>query len=81
MMRGCAGRQDRKLDEGELAVAMTWAEPLWDSVLLPQRFLDKARASLPGLRRPVEMTILDEEVFGALRLQRLRLRHDQQVPE
>lgn len=172
MMRGYAGRQDRKLDEGELAVAMTWAEPLrdvamprslalrqlaagetlhcvwsgkrleagtldidhclpwaawpcsdlwnlmpahrsvnqhqkkhrlpaeallqaaqeriqgwWqraylqDSVLLPQRFMDEARASLPGLRRPVEMTILDEDVFGVLRLQRLRLRHDQQVPE
>jgi SAM-dependent methyltransferase len=47
--------------------------------VLPRRFADEARASLPGL-----MGITDpppEEVFAALLLQRLRLRHDQQVPE
>jgi hypothetical protein len=47
--------------------------------LLPQRFVDEARASLPGLSDPA--TVAPEEVFAALRVQRLRLRHDQQVPE
>ena len=47
--------------------------------LLPRRFADEARASLPGLGRPV--ALVADEVFAALRVQRLRLRHDQQVPE
>jgi hypothetical protein len=50
-----------------------------DIPLLPQRFVDEARASLPGLGDPT--TVVPEEVFAALRVQRLRLRHDQQVPE
>jgi hypothetical protein len=47
--------------------------------VLTRRFADEARSSLPGL-----VGIADpppEEVFAALLLQRLRLRHDQQVPE
>ena len=47
--------------------------------VLPRRFADEASASLPGL-----MGITGpppEEVFAALLLQRLRLKHDQQVPE
>lgn len=49
------------------------------NVLLPRRFVDEARASLPGLGGVVQPA--PGEVFAALRAQRLRLRHDQQVPE
>ena len=47
--------------------------------VLPRHFTDEARASLPGLAH--EETSPLEEVFAALQVQRLRLRHDQQVPE
>ncbi|MGE4049279.1 MAG: methyltransferase [Acetobacteraceae bacterium] len=47
--------------------------------LLPQRFSDEARASLPGLEN--DSTASPLEVFEAMRVQRLRLRHDQQIPE
>lgn len=47
--------------------------------VLPRRFADEARASLPGLAG--DAVPPPEEVFAALRVQRLRLRHDQQVPE
>jgi hypothetical protein len=50
-----------------------------DTPLLPQRFMAEARASLPGLDNPGAAT--SDEIFAALRVQRLRLRHDQQVPE
>ncbi len=46
---------------------------------LPRRFVDEARASLPGLAG--DAVPPPGEVFAALRVQRLRLRHDQQVPE
>jgi hypothetical protein len=49
-----------------------------DSVL-PRQFTNEARASLPGLVGTTDPA--SEEVFAALLLQRLRLRHDQQVPE
>jgi hypothetical protein len=45
------------------------------SPLLPHRFSDKARASLPGLGGPEAPP--PEEVFAAVRVQRLRLRHGQ----
>ena len=48
--------------------------------LLPQRFVDEAAASLPGLADPA-LAGMPDEVFAALRVQRMRLRHDQQVPE
>ena len=165
LMRDYAIRQDRVLDEGAMAAAMTWAEPALDVALsreralallghgealhcvwsgrkltagafclpwsawpcgdlwnllpvhpevnrhqkrerlpgaellrkaaepiqdwwqraylgapgLQQRFGDEARASLPGL--VALETTPPEEVFAALYAQRLRLRHDQQVPE
>lgn len=44
---------------------------------MPARFTEEARASLPGLGRDTA----PEEVFGAMALQRLRLRLDQGVPE
>jgi hypothetical protein len=47
--------------------------------LFPRRFADEARASLPGLSGSA--TVSSSEVFAAVRVQRLRLRHDQQVPE
>lgn len=47
--------------------------------VLPQQFADEARASLPGLISTANP--LPEDVFAALLLQRLRLRHDQQIPE
>ncbi len=47
--------------------------------LLGQRFVGEARASLPGLSNLTMPAATD--VFEALRVQRLRLRHDQQVPE
>ena len=48
-------------------------------LVLPRQFADEARASLPGLAGSAEPA--PEEVFAALMLQRLRLRHDQNVPE
>jgi hypothetical protein len=57
-----------------------WQRAYLDSShLLPERFANEARASLPGLGGPAASDL--EEVFAALRVQRLRLRHDQQVPE
>jgi SAM-dependent methyltransferase len=47
--------------------------------VLSRQFADEARASLPGLTGTAEPA--PEEVFAALMLQRLRLRHDQHVPE
>jgi hypothetical protein len=49
------------------------------SPLFPRRFVDEARASLPGLGDSAAVS--SPEVFAAVRMQRLRLRHDQQVPE
>ena len=48
--------------------------------LLSRRFFEEASASLPGLSRADE-PILPGDVFDGVRLQRLRLRTDQQVPE
>jgi SAM-dependent methyltransferase len=47
---------------------------------LSERFSLEAAASLPGLR-PADAVHRLEELFGAVRLQRTRLRHDQQIPE
>ena len=57
-----------------------WRRAYLDTPVLQQRFGDEARASLPGLIA-LETTMPPEEVFAALQVQRLRLRHDQQVPE
>ena len=50
------------------------------SAVLPRRFADEARASLPRLAGEAGPPA-PEAVFAALRVQRLRLRHDQGVPE
>ena len=49
--------------------------------LLPVRFGHEAQASLPGLRTGDADAPGPERVFAAVGLQRMRLRHDQQVPE
>lgn len=49
--------------------------------LLPVRFGHEARASLPGLRTDHAEVCDPERVYAAVGLQRMRLRHDQQVPE
>lgn len=49
--------------------------------VLARRFADEARASLPGLGGQSAPVPELGEVFAALRVQRLRLHHDQQVPE
>jgi hypothetical protein len=70
-----AGAEERVIgwwQTGYLAAGDTW---------LPARFGHEARASLPGLRSEVADAHDPERVFAAVGLQRLRLRHDQQVPE
>jgi SAM-dependent methyltransferase len=52
------------------------AEPL-----LPGRFAQEARASLPGLAGVTAEAPSLDAVFATVGLQRLRLHHDQQVPE
>jgi hypothetical protein len=47
-----------------------------DDTPLPVQFLQEARASLPALS-----TSDPRDVFACVCLQRIRLRHDQQVPE
>ena len=46
---------------------------------LARRFSDEARASLPGLAQAGAWAT--EDVLAALHVQRLRLKHDQKVPE
>jgi len=55
-----------------------WRQAYLDSTEtpLPDQFLQEARATLPTLS-----TADPEEVFDRVSLQRIRLRHDQQVPE
>ena len=48
--------------------------------LMPLRFTNEARASLPGLFNIANSLTLDD-LFAAVMMQRLRLKHDQQVPE
>ena len=61
---------------------LRWCEAAYArGELLPQRFAEEARASLPGLAGDAGEPALPGAVFAAVSLQRLRLRHDQQVPE
>lgn len=81
------GKRDRLPADGLLRAAAEPIQGWWRRAyldgggpLLPQRFVDEAAASLPGLASPALVDV-PQEVFAALRVQRLRLRHDQQVPE
>lgn len=49
-----------------------------DNPLLPNRFIIEAKASLPGL---TDESANPDKIFEAVRMQRLRLKHDQQIPE
>jgi SAM-dependent methyltransferase len=46
---------------------------------LTERFFTEAQAALPSLENPAMLNVCD--VFEGLELQRIRLHHDQQVPE
>ena len=57
---------------------MDWWEQAYlrrAETLLPAQFMQEARASLPGFSTG------NSGVFSAACLQRIRLHHDQQVPE
>ena len=81
-------KRDRLPADGRLRAAGAAIQAWWhdayltgaDDAVLPRRFANEARASLPGLAEPSAI-LSPAEVFGALQVQRLRLRHDQQVPE
>jgi hypothetical protein len=68
------------LQAAQMPIMDWWRSAYLSGEVLPRRFADEARASLPGLGSAMP-TVVPEEVFTAMRLQRLRLRHDQQVPE
>ena len=73
---------DRRLRAAGAAIQAWWhhAYLAKTDALLPQRFADEARASLPGLTEAL-VAPSPAEVFGALQVRRLRLRYDQKVPE
>lgn len=80
-------KRERLPADGRLRAAGDAIQAWWrraylvdGGLVLPRRFADEARASLPGLEGEAGQPTL-EEVFAALCVQRLRLRHDQQVPE
>lgn len=81
-------KRDRLPSDGLLRAAAKPIQGWWRhayldpdrvNLLLPRRFADEARASLPGLGGTAAPDL--DEVFAALCMQRLRLRHDQQVSE
>ncbi|WP_419729197.1 hypothetical protein [Lichenicola sp.] len=85
-------KRDRLPSNERLQAASGPIQAWWDTAysqsdVLPQRFVQEARASLPGLKEEVQGAHGADRssslsgVFAALQLQQLRLRHDQQVPE
>ena len=66
------------MSRGEARITGWWEQAyLWRAeTLLPIQFMQEARASLPGFS-----TGDAGDVFSAVCLQRIRLHHDQQVPE
>ena len=80
------GKRDRLPSEALLAAA---AEPIRDwwqasyliGEVLPGRFALEAAASLPGLGQIPVADLRPDQLLDAMQLHRLRLRHDQQVPE
>lgn len=80
-------KRDRVPADTSLMRARDRIEDWWDEAYrsadesaVASRFWDEARASLPGLSRPRD-TIELNDVFGAMRLQRVRLKFNQQAPE
>jgi SAM-dependent methyltransferase len=66
------------LSRAEDRIIAWWRQAFLDNVdtQLPEQFLQEARASLPTFS-----TSAPNDVFASVTLQRIRLRHDQQVPE
>jgi hypothetical protein len=48
-----------------------------DNQVLPERFMTEAKATLPIIEH-IDARL--DDVFAALNLQQIRLKHDQQVP-
>ncbi len=81
-----SAKRDRLPAEALLQAARAPILRWWEAAyaqgeVLPRRFAEEARASLPGLAGDAGVLAQPESVFAAVSLQRLRLRHDQQVPE
>jgi hypothetical protein len=66
------------LSRAEGRIIGWWQQAYLDKIdtQLPEQFLQEARASLPTFS-----TSEPRDVFASVTLQRIRLRHDQQVPE
>ena len=80
------GKRDRLPSEALLAEAAAAIRDWWQAAYLvgdalPQRFMQEAAASLPSLGHSRIADIRPEQLLDAMQLHRLRLRHDQQVPE
>jgi hypothetical protein len=56
-----------------------WAEAYERALHLAPQFVGEARSSLPALAD--EQVVAVDEVFAAMRVQRLRLWRDQQIPQ
>lgn len=71
---------DSLLRSASDAIGRWWTSAYLSDPILRGRFVNEAHASLPGLARGAEAPSVDE-LLDAVRIQRLRLRHDQQVTE
>jgi SAM-dependent methyltransferase len=79
-------KRDRLPSDDVLRMAREPIQSWWQSAylsatsgLLSRRFADEACASLPGLMNAAD--VIPSDIFDGMRLQRLRLRTNQQVPE
>ncbi|MEP0915078.1 methyltransferase domain-containing protein [Leptolyngbya sp. GB1-A1] len=80
-------KRDRLPGAEILRSAQERVQSWWDEAylqapnpLLPTRFTSEARASLPGVLNEADLLTLDD-LFTGVMMQRVRLKHDQQVPE
>ena len=80
------GKRDRLPSEALLAAAAKPIQDWWQAAYLTGEVLSghfalEAAASLPGLGHTLITDIRPDQLLEAMQLHRLRLRHDQQVPE
>jgi hypothetical protein len=80
-------KRDRLPADDLMMRARDRIETCWDSAYrqveddtVPARFVEEARVSLPGLAQAAGEVGVDD-VFDAMRLQKVRLRFNQQAPE
>lgn len=80
-------KRDRLPGAEMLESAQERVQDWWDEAylqatnpLIATRFINEVRASLPGLFDATNSFTL-EDLFTSMTLQRVRLKHDQQVPE